>query len=98
MLLSILTLILITFFFFELNHKFNKDSPLILKPIEFKKDILDSKVKYIALVEISNIHKKMEVMIPFFKVNPYLIGIPNDEIIKVCHHLLKNYTFLEYFL
>ena len=83
MLLSILSLIIITYFFIELNHKFRIDSPLILKPVEFKKSIFDSKQKYIALIKISNIHKRMEVMIPFFKVNPQLIGISEDDIISI---------------
>ena len=83
MLLSILILIIITFLMIELNHYFRRTSPLKLEPIEFKKNIFDSKQKYIALVEISNIDKKMEVMIPFFKVNPQLIGISKDELINI---------------
>jgi len=59
------------------------DSPLTLKPNEFKKIKLDNKQKYIVLIEIKNIHKNMEVMIPFFKVKPNLIGILNEEIIDI---------------
>ncbi len=83
MLLSILTLIIIIFFLIELNHHFRIDSPLILKPVEFKKSIINSKQKYIALIKISNIHNKMEVMIPSFKVNPNLIGISKDDLISI---------------
>tara|TARA_B100000700_G_scaffold181489_1_gene200229 strand:- start:627 stop:854 length:228 start_codon:yes stop_codon:yes gene_type:complete len=67
----------------ELTFKFRIDSPLRLKPKEFKKSILDSKQKYIVLIEISNIHKRMEVMIPFFNVNPQIIGICRDDLISI---------------
>ena len=83
MLLSCLIIIIITFFLIELTFKFRIDSPLRLKPKEFKKSILDSKQKYIVLIEISNIHKRMEVMIPFFKVNPKIIGICRDDLISI---------------
>ena len=83
MLLRILILIVIIYLLLELNHKFRIDSPLIIKPKEFKKYILGSKQKYIALVEISNIDKKMEVMIPFFKVNPQVIGIFKDDLLSI---------------
>ena len=81
--LLIILLLIITFILIELSHQCRIDSPLILKPKEFKKQILDSKQIYIVLVEISNIHKRMEVMIPFFKVNPQLIGISKDELISI---------------
>ena len=83
MLLNFLFLLIITFFLIEINHNFRKGSPLVLKPKEFKKIILDSKHKYITLVEIKNLEKRMEVMIPSFKVNPRLIGISNNERIKI---------------
>ena len=83
MLLNFLFLIIIIFFLIEINHYFRQDSPLVLKPKEFKKIILDSKHKYITLVEIKNLHKRMEVMIPSFNVNPQLIGISKNEIIKI---------------
>ncbi len=83
MLLNSLFLIIITFFFIEVNHYFRQDSPLILKPKEFKKIIKDSKHKYITLVEIRNLQKRMEVMIPSFNVNPQLIGLSKNEIIKI---------------
>ena len=88
MLLIILILIVITFLLIELNNQLRMDSPLRLKPKEFNKSILDSKHKYSALVEISNSNKKMEVMIPFFKVNPHLIGISKDELISI-HTTIK---------
>ncbi len=83
MLLSILTLIIFTCLLIELNHQLRVDSPLILKPKEFIKKKLDSTHKYITLVEISNTHKNMEVMIPFFNVNPHVIGISKDELISI---------------
>ena len=83
MLLSILFLIIIFFLMIELNHQLSIDSPLILKPKEFKKTINDIKQKYSALIEISNRHKNMEVMIPSFKVNPQIIGISKDEIVSI---------------
>ena len=83
MLLNFLILIIITNFLIEINHYLRISSPLILKPKEFKKILLDSTKKYIALVEIKNLHKSMEVMIPSFKVIPQLIGISKDEIIKI---------------
>jgi len=83
MLLNSLFLIIIIFFLIEINHYLRQDSPLVLKPKEFKKIILDSKHKYITLVEIKNLKKKMEVMIPFFNVTPHLIGISKNEIIKI---------------
>ena len=83
MLLSILIFILFTFFLLELSHKLEINSPLELKAKEFEKTIIDSKQKYITVVEIQNTHKRMEVMIPFFKVNPNLIGIAKDQIISI---------------
>ena len=83
MLLNTLILIIIAFLLIELNHKLRIYSPLILKPKKFKKEIIDSKQKYITWVEISNTHKRMEVMIPFFKVNPHLIGISKYDLISI---------------
>ena len=83
MLFNFLILIIITIFLIEINHYLRIRSPLILKPKEFKKILLDSTKKYIVLVEIKNLHKSMEVMIPSFKVIPQLIGISKDEIIKI---------------
>ena len=88
MLLNSFFLIIIIFFLIEINHYFNQDSPLVLKPKEFKKVILDSKEKYITLVEIKNLHKRMEVMIPSFNVNPQLFGVSKNEILKV-HTIVK---------
>ena len=83
MLLNILTFIIITYILIELNHQYRIDSPLKLKPNEFRKSIENSLQKSVALIEISNIDKKMEVMIPFFKVNPQLIGISKDDLISI---------------
>ena len=77
-------LLLLTFsVFLELDHRSKRKSPLVLKPRDFKTNISDSKHKYIALVEIINTNKKMEVMIPSFKVIPKLIGISNSDIINL---------------
>ena len=83
MLLQVLFFLILIFLVIELNHHLMKESPLILKPKEFKKFIINSKQKYIALVELSNTHTKMEVMIPFFKVNPQIIGISKDALINI---------------
>jgi len=83
MLLNSLVLIIIIFFLIEINHYFNQNSPLVLKPKEFKKIVKDSNHKYITLVEIINLSKRIEVMIPSFIVNPLLIGISTNEIIKI---------------
>ncbi len=83
MLLNYLILVIITFLLIEINHYFRQDSPLVLKPKEFKNVKLNSKQKYISWVEIKNSNKKMEVMIPSFIVNPHLIGISKDEIINI---------------
>ena len=83
MLFYFLFLIIITFFLIEINHYFNQNSPLVIKPKEYKKIKLDSKQIYITLVEIINLKSRIEVMIPFFNVNPQLIGISTDEIIKI---------------
>ena len=83
MLLNSLLFIIIIFFLIEINHYFRQDSPLIMKPKEFKKIIFKSKQKYITRVEIKNLQKRMEVMIPSFDVNPHLIGISKNEIIKI---------------
>ena len=88
MLSSILLIIIISTILIELNHKFRIYSPLTIKPKEFKKQILERKQKYIALLEISNIHQRMEVMIPFFKINPHLIGISNADLISI-HTTIK---------
>ena len=83
MLLNFLTLIIILFFLIELNHQLRIDSPIRLKPIESKRYASESKHKYVALIEISNIHRRMEVMIPFFKVYPQLIGISKEDLISI---------------
>tara|TARA_B100000945_G_scaffold131510_1_gene104999 strand:- start:801 stop:1964 length:1164 start_codon:yes stop_codon:yes gene_type:complete len=83
MLLIFLLIIIFTFFLIELSYNFKLGSPLILKPIEFKNNKLDSKQQYVVLIEISNMHKIIEVMIPFFKVNPILIGISKDDLITI---------------
>ena len=83
MLLNYLFLIISIFFLLELNHYLKQDSPLVLKPKEFQKIILDSNYKYIILVEIKNLKKRMEVMIPSFNVNPQLIGISTNEIVYI---------------
>ena len=82
MLVNFFFLIIITFLLIEINHYFRQNSPLVLKPKEFEKIILGSKHKYIALIQIKNLHKRMEVMIPSFSVNPKLIGISKNEVIK----------------
>ena len=83
MLLSIPILITIIYLMIELNHQLEIHSPLILKPKEYTKKTLGPNNKYIVWVEISNTHKSMEVMIPFFNVKPQLIGISNDELISI---------------
>ena len=83
MLLNSLLFIIFTFFLIEINHYLRQDSQLVIKPKEFKKIILDSKHRNIIMVEIKNLHKRMEVMIPSFNVNPKLIGISENEIIKI---------------
>ena len=67
----------------EFNHQLRIQSPLVLKPKKFKKYLSESGQKYIAWVEIKNLHRRMEVMIPSLKVNPNLIGILKDEIINI---------------
>jgi len=67
----------------EINHYFRQGSSLVLYPKEFKKIILDSRHKYITLVEIKNPHKRMEVMIPSFNANPKLIGISKNDLIAI---------------
>ncbi len=83
MLFKLICLIIITFFLIEINHYFRQHSPLVLKPQKFRKVIKESNQKYISLVEIKNLHKRMEVMITSFIVNPQLIGIPKEDIIKI---------------
>ena len=83
MLLNSFFIIIILFFIIEINHFLNYNFPLIIKPKKFNKLVLDSNHKYIVLVEIRNLKKRMEVMIPFFNVKPQLIGISNNEIIKI---------------
>ena len=83
MLLNSFLLIIITFLLIEITHYLRQYSPLILKPKEFKKIVLDGNHKYITLVEIKNLQKRMEVMIPSFNVNPQLIGISKNDIIKI---------------
>jgi len=82
MLFYFLFLVIITFIFIEIIHYLRQNSPLVLKPKEYKKIILDSHHKYITLVEIKNLHKRMEIMIPSFDVYPKIIGLKNNESIK----------------
>ena len=83
MLFNFLLFIIIIFIIIEIKHYFRQNSPLVIKPKEYKKSILDSKHRYSTLVEIINTHKRMEVMIPSFKVNPKLIGINKSEGINI---------------
>ena len=83
MILTFVFLIIISSVLIELNHQLTRNSPLLIKPKKFKKSISNSIQKYIAWVEISNPHKKMEVMIPSFNVTPKIIGISEDEILNI---------------
>jgi len=83
MLFIFLLFLIVSFLLIELNHRLRITSPLILFPKEFKRKELDSKIKYITWVEILNTHKRMEVMIPFFRVNPQIIGISKDDLISI---------------
>ena len=83
MLLNSIFLIIIIIFLIEINHFLRQSSPLVLKPTKFKKTIRGSNHKYITLVEIKNLDKRMEIMIPSFNVNPQLIGISKEEIINI---------------
>ena len=83
MLLNSIFVIITIFILFEINHCLRQDSPLVLKPKEFKKIIFNSKHKYITRVEIKNPKKRMEVMIPSFNVHPQLIGIDKNGIINI---------------
>tara|TARA_Y100001968_G_C19336714_1_gene707293 strand:- start:93 stop:1256 length:1164 start_codon:yes stop_codon:yes gene_type:complete len=83
MLLSIFILIIIICFFLEINHKLSVSSPLVIKPIDFKTKLLDNKYSYMTLVEIINLHKRMEIMIPSFKVKPHFIGISHDQLMGI---------------
>ena len=82
MTLFIFIVIIIFLLLIEINHQFRLDSPLLLKPIEYKKNISELNHKYIAWIEISNTATKMEVMIPSLKVEPHIIGVSKDELIK----------------
>ncbi len=95
MLFSLLIFIIFTYFIIELSHKLRINSPLILKPIKFKNTSLDSKQKYIALVEIINTDQRMEVMIPFFKVFPNLIGVSKDELLSIQTKIQPQHPDLE---
>tara|TARA_Y100001968_G_scaffold89463_1_gene80507 strand:- start:282 stop:1448 length:1167 start_codon:yes stop_codon:yes gene_type:complete len=83
MLFNSLILVIILFLLIEINHLLRIHSPLVLKPKEFKNNVLESTQKYITLVEIKNSHESMEVMIPSFKVKPKLIGVSKEEIINI---------------
>ena len=80
MIFNFLFLIIITLTLIELNQYFIKSSPLVLKPKKYKRIKSNSNYKYITLVEIKNIQKRMEVMIPYFNVNPRFIGITTSEL------------------
>ena len=88
MLFTLIFLLLISLVLIEINHYYRKNSPLVIKPKEYKRIVLDYKHKYIALVEIKNQKKRMDVMIPSFNVNPKLIGINEREAIKI-HTTIK---------
>ena len=95
MFLNFLLLLIITLFLIEINHYFRINSPLILKPKEFKKSVNDSTQKYIVLVEIKNSHKRMEVMVPSFKVNSKLIGLSDEDILKIHTKVVPLHNDLE---
>ena len=68
---------------FQLNHKLRIYSPLKLKPKKFTKFLLDSGQKYIVVVEITNQHKRMEVMIPEINIKPILMGKEDTNKINI---------------
>ena len=83
MLSSILIILILTFILIELNHQLRLNSPLRIKTKGYQNKIIGSKQKCFVLVEIENTHKRMEVMIPFFRVTPSLIGISKDNITNI---------------
>ncbi len=84
MILTKLIYLLILFFILiEISHQLRTRSPLVLKPKKFKIEKDDSSIKYITCVEITNLHKNMEVMIPAFNITPFLIGISKDQILSL---------------
>ncbi len=66
--------------FIEICHQLRVRSPLVLKPTGFKIEIDDSSRTYITWVEITNLHEKMEVMIPSLNIKPIFIGVNPDQI------------------
>ena len=81
----------------EFLHEFRLNSPLVLKPTKISINENKLSKKYTALIEILNPHKKMEVMIPSFKVIPSLIGINNKSVksktYKYLNQLIKEYPY-----
>ncbi len=84
MILTVLAYSVISFLIFiEICHQLRVRSPLVLKPKEFNIEKDNISKTYIACVEITNLHKNMEVMIPSLVIKPYLVGISNEEIISL---------------
>tara|TARA_Y100001968_G_scaffold328965_1_gene377224 strand:+ start:599 stop:1759 length:1161 start_codon:yes stop_codon:yes gene_type:complete len=97
MILKIIALIILFSLFLELLHQFRLNSPLLLKPKNYRINNDKTKHTYTVWLEIFNSHKSMEVMIPSFKVNPKIIGISKEEIISIKKTIkMTNPNELEY--
>ncbi len=58
----------------ELNHRFKPTSPLRLRSLNWDISYKGDNYEIEGWIEITNPHRKMEVMVPKLKVNPVLLG------------------------
>ena len=83
-LLVILLLIGLGVFWIEARHRLRPSSPLKLRQLDWSVRPSGDDLELQGWIEISNPHKRMEVMVPELQVNPVLIGSSdlNDVTVK----------------
>ncbi len=83
-LLILILLVLICFIaLLEISHHLRASSPLRMKTLKWTITKTLNGIKATGLIQVTNTHKRMEVMIPEFKINPILLGKENINELNV---------------
>tara|TARA_Y100001968_G_scaffold94151_1_gene84579 strand:+ start:102 stop:1280 length:1179 start_codon:yes stop_codon:yes gene_type:complete len=70
----LLSITVLIFIYFEIIHLTKPKSPLRLIPKDWQVSFKPGSLKANGYIEVHNRHKRMEVMIPSFKINPTLLS------------------------
>ncbi len=89
--LILLLVIVFLFTVIEAKHRLKPSSPLQIKAKNWEITKDRNELKVIGLLEISNPHKRMEVMVPTLKVRPTLLGLKMSNELSVKTELVANH-------